>query len=288
MTTDICKTFSQNVKLSDYTTVKIGGVADLVCYPDWEEFYPTIKWLKDTRTPFAVLGRGSNTLVSDEGYRGVVVLTRKLDGIEVDKDTISCQCGASLINLSRIAKEHSLTGLEWAVGIPGSVGGAIVTNAGAWGSQIGDIVQKVEVFGEKPLLLDRESLDFSYRNSKVLNYGVVGRVILKLKKAEQKDIVRREEICIKRRNDTQPKGYSLGSIFKAYNGIGAGYYVDRAGLKGLRVGGAEVNRVHAGFITNVGNATASDYRAVIDIVTLKVEEKFGITLEKEIKYLGDI
>lgn len=284
---EIC-TVRQNVRLSDYTSVKIGGIADFIAYPKWNEFYPTLKSLTDTNIPYVVLGRGSNTLISDDGYRGVVVSTRRLEGVEVFENELRCQCGASLVNVARIAKSHSLTGLEWAVGIPASVGGAIVTNAGAWGGCMADVTVGAVVFSNKERYVTAEELGFTYRSSRVESLGIVGEVILRLKKGNVAEIEKKEREYVSRRQSTQPKGYSLGSVFKRHNGVSAGYYVDRAGLKGKRIGGAEVSKLHAGFIVNVGGATARDYYELIRYVENTVEEKFGITLEREIKFLGTI
>lgn len=288
MTIDQICTVRRKVRLSDYTSVKIGGEADVVAYPEWKEFYPTLKFLADTSTPHVVLGRGSNTLISDEGYRGIVVATGKLDGVEVVGDRIRCQCGASLINVARIAKLHSLTGMEWAIGIPASIGGAIVTNAGAWGGCIGDVVESVTVFSDTERRVEKDELGFSYRSSKIASLGTVGEVVIRLKKGNPHDVEKLQREYVKKRLDTQPKGYSLGSVFKAHNGVSAGYYIDKAGLKGKRIGGAEVSLVHAGFILNVGGATARDYYELIRYVEKTVWKKFGITLEREIKLLGNI
>lgn len=288
MTIDQICTVRRKVRLSDYTSVKIGGEADVVAYPEWKEFYPTLKFLSDTSTPHVVLGRGSNTLISDEGYRGIVVTTGKLDGVEVVGDRIRCQCGASLINVARIAKLHSLTGMEWAIGIPASIGGALVTNAGAWGGCIGDVVESATVFSDTERRVGKDELGFSYRSSKIASLGTVGEVVVRLKKGNPYDVEKLEREYVKKRLDTQPKGYSLGSVFKAHNGVSAGYYIDEAGLKGMRIGGAEVSLVHAGFILNVGGATARDYYELIRYVEKTVWEKFGITLEREIKLLGSI
>lgn len=285
---DVCKTVKKSVILSDYTSVKIGGICDTVAYPEWGEFYSTLSYL-DCKVPYVVLGRGSNTLISDSGFRGVVVTTAKLSLVEVDSNGIVCQCGASLPKISKIAKEHSLSGLEWAVGIPASIGGALVTNAGAYGGCIGDIVEWAEIFRRgKAYVYDGSDLDFGYRHSKVSDLGTVGRVKLRLSPDLVKNVEERErEIRIKRAS-TQPVGLSLGSVFKAHNGVSAGYYLDKAGLKGVSIGGAMISDVHAGFIINRGGATAKDYLALIELAEEVVAKKYGIKLQREIKLLGEI
>lgn len=288
MTLDGICAFRQNIRLSDYTSVKIGGVADCVCYPEWKNFYSTLRYLSDGDIPHVVLGRGTNTLISDDGYRGVVVSTAKLTGVEVSGDTIRAQCGASLAGVARIAREHSLSGLEWAVGIPGSIGGALVTNAGAWGGCIGDVLEGATVFLDKERYVSSKELGLSYRHSEVEHLGTVGEVTIRLRRGSQKDIEDREREYIIKRLSTQPKGYSLGCVFKACNGISAGYYIDKSGLKGARIGGAVVSEIHAGFILNTGGATQRDYCELIRHVEKTVEEKFGIRLEREIKFLGNI
>lgn len=281
-----CSTVKNNVRLSDYTSVKIGGIGDVVAYPTRKEFSNTIIDLFNDNQPFCLLGRGSNTLISDSGFRGVVVMTSRISAISVVEDTMYCEAGASLIEACRIAREHGLSGLEWAVGIPGSIGGALVTNAGAYGSAIGDIVMSATLVNIKETVYKKEDLGFTYRDSKVESLGVVKDVVLKLKKSDYFNIRKLESDYIEKRRNSQPKALSLGSVYKAHNGIGAGYYIDQAGLKGLRIGGAEVSRVHAGFIINLGGATSMDYREVMRTVEDTVYNKYGIELIREIKFLG--
>lgn len=280
-----CSTIKRNVILSDYTSVKIGGVGKMVAYPTANEFSDTIIELVDNDLPFYILGRGSNTLISDDGYRGVVVMTTKLNSISVVGETMCCGAGASLIEASRLARENSLSGLEWAVGIPGSIGGALVTNAGAYGGSIGDIVDSVTIVKDKEKVYKNEDLGFTYRDSRVGDLGAVKDVVLKLKKSDYFAIVNREGEYVTRRRNSQPRALSLGSVYKAHNGISAGYYIDQAGLKGLRIGGAEVSHVHAGFIINLGGATSRDYHKIMEIVEQTVYDKYGIKLIREIKFL---
>ena len=280
-----CSTIKRNVILSDYTSVKIGGVGKMVAYPTANEFSDTIIELVDNDLPFYILGRGSNTLISDDGYRGVVVMTTKLNSISVVGETMCCGAGASLIEASRLARENSLSGLEWAVGIPGSIGGALVTNAGAYGGSIGDIVDSVTIVKDKEKVYKNEDLGFTYRDSRVGDLGAVKDVVLKLKKSDYFAIVNREGEYVTRRRNSQPRALSLGSVYKAHNGISAGYYIDQAGLKGLRIGGAEVSHVHAGFIINLGGATSRDYHKIMEIVEQAVYDKYGIKLIREIKFL---
>ena len=280
-----CSTIKRNVILSDYTSVKIGGVGKMVAYPTANEFSDTIIELVDNDLPFYILGRGSNTLISDDGYRGVVVMTTKLNSISVVGETMCCGAGASLIEASRLARENSLSGLEWAVGIPGSIGGALVTNAGAYGGSIGDIVDSVTIVKDKEKVYKNEDLGFTYRDSRVGDLGTVKDVVLKLKKSDYFAIVNREGEYVTRRRNSQPRALSLGSVYKAHNGISAGYYIDQAGLKGLRIGGAEVSHVHAGFIINLGGATSRDYHKIMETVEQAVYNKYGIKLIREIKFL---
>lgn len=283
-----CSVTKNQVRLSDYTSVKIGGIANLVTYPTQCEIAGLINYLECDNIPYIVLGKGSNTLISDNGYSGVVVLTSKLTDIETDEDTITCGSGVSLPTLARVAKEHCLTGLEWAVNIPGTIGGGMVTNAGAYGMALCDIVESATIVKDITKVYYNADLGFGYRKSNIPSLGTVSRVRLKLKKESPQTILALEREYIKRRQSSQPKGYSLGSVFRSHNGVSAGYYIEQAGLKGVKIGGAEISAIHANFIINTGSATAKDYLALINLIEDKVYSTFGIRLVKEINIVGEI
>ncbi len=283
-----CSVTKNQVRLSDYTSVKIGGIARTVSYPTSCEIVGLIKYLEYDNIPYFVLGKGSNTLISDNGYGGVVVLTSKLTDIETDGDTITCGSGVTLPTLAKIAKEYCLSGLEWAVNIPGSVGGGIVTNAGAFGVTLSDIVESATIVKDTTKVYDNADLGFGYRKSNIPSLGTVTQVRLKLKKESPQTILTLEREYIKRRQNSQPKGYSLGSVFRAHNGVSAGYYIEQAGLKGVKIGGAEISPIHANFIINTGSATARDYLALINLIEETVYSTFGIRLVKEINIVGEI
>ena len=283
-----CSVTKNQVRLSDYTSVKIGGIANTVCYPTQYEIVGLIEYLECNNIPYTVLGKGSNTLISDDGYSGVVVLTSKLTDIQVDGDVIVCGSGVSLPSLAKIAKDYRLSGLEWAVNIPGTIGGGIVTNAGAFGCALCDIVESATIVKSTTNVYSNSQLGFGYRKSIVSSLGTVSRVRLKLKKESPQTILALEKEYIKRRQDSQPKGYSLGSIFRAHNGVSAGYYIEQAGLKGVKIGGAQISAIHANFIINTGSATAKDYLAIINLIEETVYSNFGIRLIREIRFLGEI
>ncbi len=283
----------ENEALKKYSFTKTGGKADiLVRVKSEEDFQNIIKYSKENNIELTILGNGSNVLISDEGIRGIVVITSELNAIDLSEDNIlSCYAGTTLEELANFCIENSLTNLEFSCGIPGSVGGAIFMNAGAYGGEMKEVVQKVEVFtrdGEKKTYTNEE-MQFSYRHSVIQETKeIIFKVYFKMDKGNKEEIVAKVEDLNKQRSDKQPLEYpSCGSVFKRPEGYFAGKLIQDAGLQGLTIGGAQVSKKHAGFMVNVDNATCEDYKNLIKKVQEKVLENSGVELECEVKILGE-
>lgn len=281
----VCKVIKEDLVLSDYTTFGIGGKCKLVLFPNRvDELVDILNLaLKRGEKPF-ILGAGSNLLVSDNGFDGVVICARKLDDIKLEKNTIFASAGAKLPTICHLASSRNLAGVEFCSGIPATLGGAIKMNAGAFGQSIGSVVESVNVWRDGNIYTYKPN--FSYRKSD-LSGGVVLGATLKLEFSDREQIKEKIKLFRELRSQKQPKGKSAGSIFLSVGGVSAGYFIDSAGLKGLRVGGAEVSNVHAGFIINRGNATACEVLSLIYIIKERVYDKFGVKLQTEIDFLGE-
>ncbi|MDR1692853.1 MAG: UDP-N-acetylmuramate dehydrogenase [Oscillospiraceae bacterium] len=271
--------------LSSLTTFRIGGPCDAVYTP--ESAAEMTALLKTLDCP-TVLGRGSNILAADEGVRTPVILTAGLNAIRIEGDTLRAGCGVSLPELSRAAESASLTGLEWAGGIPGTVGGGTVMNAGAYGGQMSDVLVSVCCADRER---DASECRFGYRQSVFTENPTltVLEVTLKLTHGDPADISRRTEAFRKARNEKQPVSLpSAGSFFKRPEGHFAGALIERCGLKGVSVGGARVSEKHAGFLVNTGGATCRDVMILAERVRETVLRETGVALTPEVKLLGDI
>ncbi len=284
--------YNENTLLSNCTSFKIGGKADLFISPDsTEKLSAVISICNENNVKVLVLGKGSNLLVSDNGFKGVVISTSMLDKIElIDETTIYCQSGVTLSRLCRFALENSLTGLEFAFGIPGSAGGAAYMNAGAYGGEMKDVLYKCDHLtadGSISSFTDSE-LDLSYRHSAYSKSDkIITALYLKLKKGDKNSIKAKMDELMSKRRDKQPLEYpSAGSTFKRPEGYFAGALVEGCGLKGFTVGGAQVSEKHAGFVINIGGATASDVLAVIEHCKKTVYESNGVILEPEVEIIG--
>lgn len=278
--------------LSKHTTFRIGGKADYFVKPASEnEVVVLVKELNENNIDFYIMGNGSNILASDDGYRGVIVyIGENLSDIELlDESTIKAGAGAMLSKVARVALDNSLSGMEFASGIPGSVGGAVVMNAGAYGGEIKDIIVKVKVCDKSGRIFEiaNEELDFSYRHSAIQEEGyIVLGAIFTLKPGNKEEISRTVKEISAKRKEKQPLEYpSAGSTFKRPEGYYAGKLIMDAGLRGYRVGGAMVSEKHCGFVINADNATASDVKKLMEDVADKVEEQYGVRLEPEVKFL---
>ncbi|MEE1283015.1 MAG: UDP-N-acetylmuramate dehydrogenase [Acutalibacteraceae bacterium] len=285
----------ENESMSKHTTFKIGGNAQaLIKVTNNEGLIDILKKCKECEIPVFILGKGSNLLVSDRGIDGIVI---KLDGVFnqiklIDDETICCGAGVSLAKLCSYACEHGLSGLEFAWGIPGSVGGAVYMNAGAYGGEMKDVLYSCAHIDDNNTAgtLNADSLGLSYRHSIYSeNNYIITSATVKLKKDSSVEIRNRMNDYMNRRKDKQPVEYpSAGSVFKRPEGYFAGTLIQDANLKGKQIGGAQVSEKHAGFIINKGNATCNDVLELVNFIQEKVKEETGITLECEIKPIGKL
>ena len=285
----------ENESMSKHTTFKIGGNAQaLIKVTNNEGLIDILRKCTESEIPVFILGKGSNLLVSDNGIDGIVI---KLDGVfsqikQIDEETICCGAGVSLAKLCSYACEHGLSGLEFAWGIPGSVGGAVYMNAGAYGGEMKDVIESCTHIDTNSTAgtLNADQLDLSYRHSIYSeNNYVITSVTLKLKKDSSVEIRNRMNDYMSRRKDKQPVEYpSAGSVFKRPEGYFAGALIQEANLKGKQIGGAMVSEKHAGFIINKGNATCNDVLELVKHIQSKVKENSGITLECELKPVGKL
>ena len=279
--------------MKQHTTFKIGGPADYFLVPETgEEVGEIIKICRKTDTPYFILGNGSNLLVGDGGYRGAVIqVYRNMSAVTVEGTTITAQAGALLSAVAAAAKNASLTGFEFAGGIPGTVGGAAVMNAGAYGGEMKDVLVEVTVMDAegKIFAISAEKLELGYRTSVIKKAGyIVLEAKIRLKEGDQEAIRERMKELTIQRTTKQPLEYpSAGSTFKRPEGYFAGKLVMDSGLRGYQVGGARVSEKHCGFVINAGDATAKDVRTLMDNVRDIVYEKYGVTLEPEVKFLGE-
>ena len=279
--------------MKQHTTFKIGGPADYFLVPETgEEVGEIIKICRKTDIPYFILGNGSNLLVGDGGYRGAVIqVYRNMSAVTVEGTTITAQAGALLSAVAAAAKNASLTGFEFAGGIPGTVGGAAVMNAGAYGGEMKDVLVEVTVMDAegKIFAIPAEKLELGYRTSVIKKAGyIVLEAKIRLKEGDQEAIRERMKELPIQRTTKQPLEYpSAGSTFKRPEGYFAGKLVMDSGLRGYQVGGARISEKHCGFVINAGDATAKDVRTLMDNVRDIVYEKYGVTLEPEVKFLGE-
>ena len=288
-----CKA-SKNERLSDHISFKVGGPCPLLIEPKNEnQLKDIITEIRKENIPFAVLGNGTNVLVSDGGIDKVIVkigdeMTRlSLEG----EDVISCSAGTKVVTLCKFALENSLSGLEFAYGIPGTCGGAVFMNAGAYGGEMKDIVRGVQAVspdGRRTKVFSHDELDFGYRHSALQDNGwIATKVMLDMTAGDKSDIAAVMKDLNARRNAKQPVNYpSAGSTFKRPEGYFAGKLIEDAGLRGLTVGGAQVSTLHSGFIINKEGATATDILQLISLVQNTVYDKFGVMLEPEVRIIG--
>lgn len=278
--------------LKNYTYTKVGGPADYLVFPrNKSELTKVVAFANQEGIPWLVLGNASNLIVRDGGIRGFVIMFDRLNTITVNGYTIEAEAGAKLIETSKVALYHSLTGFEFACGIPGSVGGAVFMNAGAYGGEIAHVLLSAQIMtrdGEIKTLEARE-LRFGYRHSVIQESGaVVISAKFALKPGDHQQIGQEMARLNHLRELKQPLEYpSCGSVFKRPAGHFAGQLIMEAGLKGYRIGGVEVSTKHAGFMVNVAKGTASDYEDLIAHVITAVEDKAGVTLEPEVRIIGD-
>lgn len=278
--------------LMEYTYTKTGGPADVLAFPkNKKEVKQLIDYCRENEIPWIVLGNASNLIVKDGGIRGVVIMLSDMTAISVEGETITAEAGAKLIDTTYAALDHSLAGFEFACGIPGSIGGAVFMNAGAYEGQLQDVFESADV-----LLADGrfetwgpEQMNFSYRHSAIQDQSaIVLSARFKLAAGEHDMIQKRMTELTELRQLKQPLEYpSCGSVFKRPPGHFTGKLIQDAGLQGLKWGGAQISMKHAGFIVNIDNATATDYIELIAHIQQVIKEKFDVALETEVRIIGE-
>ncbi|WP_101843123.1 UDP-N-acetylmuramate dehydrogenase [Halobacillus sp. Marseille-P3879] len=286
----------ENVKtdevLKNHLYTKLGGKADFFITPtNYKEIQNVVKFSNEENIPFTLLGNGSNLIIKDGGIRGIVISLKNLDDISTDGNTIVAQSGARIIDASRHALKESLSGLEFACGIPGTVGGALYMNAGAYGGEIKDVLDYAYVVDRNGDLVKRlaSDLELDYRTSNIEEQkDIVIEATFSLKPGKYQDIKEVMDDLTYKRESKQPLEYpSCGSVFKRPPGYFAGKLIQDSQLQGTNIGGAEVSTKHAGFIVNKNNATTTDYISLIEHVQKTVKEKFGVDLEREVRIIGE-
>lgn len=284
--------WEQNCPLSRHSSFHIGGAADLALFPkSSDELCQALTFLRTQDVPILVIGNGSNVVFSDEGYRGVVVFTGKCRKIKIEDDTVYADAGVSLSALSSAVRDEGLSGLEFAFGIPGTLGGAVYMNAGAYGGSMSDVCISSEYYDLKTgqvfgLFGDEQCFD--YRKSIYQEHPeyIILSATLKLKKGKRRQITEQMRMYWEKRKNAQPLELpNAGSTFKRPEGHFAGKLIEDCGLKGLTVGGAQVSTKHAGFIVNIGGATCEDVKRLIEQIKATVLQQTGVELECEIKFL---
>ncbi len=282
-----------NEPMWKHTTFRAGGEAQcFIRVSRVDQLVKLIPYFREVEIPYFILGNGSNLLVGDKGYQGVILqIGNKMNHISANGTRITAEAGASLSGVAAWALEKGLTGLEFASGIPGTLGGGIVMNAGAYGGEIKQIVSLVTVMNRQGeiLELDNETMEFGYRTSIIRNRPfIVLESVMDLQPGNREEIRARMEELSRRRKAKQPLEFaSAGSTFKRPEGYFAGKLIMDAGLRGYSIGGAQVSEKHCGFVINTGRATAADIVEVIQEVQERVKDKFGVTLEREVIFLGD-
>ena len=281
----------ENVTLAPYTTMRTGGPAALFAEPrNAQQLAHVHQWAQEKGLSLLILGNGSNLLIADSGFDGLVIhLGRALSEVSVFANTLTAQAGASLAAAARAAAQASLTGLEFAAGIPGSIGGAVCMNAGAYGGEIAQVIVSARVLTPEGVrTVSKDELSLGYRSSAVMQNGwVVLEATFELAPGSPDEIKATMADLAARRREKQPLQYpSCGSFFKRPVGYYAGARIEQAGLKGYRVGDAQVSELHAGFVINRGHATSSEIYRLMQEVQCRVQAQFGVTLEPEVRLIG--
>lgn len=286
------KNLQFNIPLKTKNTMHVGGNAKFYKEPTTtKELVKFIKFCQKNNVKYFVLGNGSNTIVSDKGFDGAVICTKKLKKITYNKKTVCAFAGVNLFVFNNFLKENGLKGLEFSYGIPGTVGGAVSINAGAYGKNMSLFVDKLLVYdGKKLVYLKNKQLEYGYRTSLVKAKGyIVIKAFFKFEKGDKQQIEKEQKEFYNRRKISQPlEFYNSGSIFKCPNGLIAGKIIDNMGLKGVKINGAEVSALHANFIINRGEASCKDVLDLIALLKQKVYETHEVMLETEVVTLGDI
>ena len=290
---DKFKNILLNEPMKNHTSFKIGGPVDLMIIAEnEEELIDAIKISRENKIDFLIMGNGSNLLIKDGGIRGIVIKVNEgFNKIKLDNNKLYCEAGALLSRVSKKALKHSLKGMEFASGIPGTIGGAITMNAGAYGGEMKDIITKVRVINSNNEIVEytNEEMNFRYRNSRVGDEDlIVLGVEIELTPGDFDEIEETMKDLTNKRTSKQPLEFpSGGSTFKRPEGYFAGKLIEDSGLKGLRHGGAQVSEKHSGFVINVDNANCKDVLELISVIQKVVRDMFNVELEREIKLLGE-
>lgn len=286
--------YLENQSMVAYTTMQVGGPATAVArVRSTEELINAIKAAKDCDVRFTVIGNGSNVIFSDRGFDGLVIVTSEMKSCAIEGTCIKADCGASVTRLAVEAQKAGLTGLEFAYGIPGTLGGGVYMNAGAYGGSLSDVVVSSICFDPQSDTIRKIDLaehEFTYRHSVYTKnpHLVILAAMLQLSPGNRDEIAERMSGFMRSRKEKQPLDLpSAGSVFKRPLGYYAGELIENCGLKGYRIGGAEVSEKHAGFIVNRGNATADDIMRLVDHIQTTVNQAYSVSLECEIKYIGE-
>ena len=275
-----------------YTSIKVGGPADSLLFPkNVEELRKVVRYAKRRKIPFFILGKGSNLIVKDKGIRGwVISLTQGMKKAQMEGNVITAEAGLSLQRLVQFTVLKGLTGLEPFFGIPGTVGGGLAMNAGAWGAELKDVLLSVTLMKEDGEIVERShsKLNFSYRGLALPSSWIILKGRFQLKKGKREEILERVKSYSEKRKKTQPLDYpSAGSIFKNPEEGPAGKWIEEVGLKGFKIGQAMVSDRHANFIINLGKATAEEVISLMEWVEKRIYEEKGISLEREVRVVGE-
>ena len=284
----------ENVPMAEHSSFKAGGSADLMVMPQSiDQLKEVLQILSGGDYPYMILGNGSNILVKDSGYRGIMVkMGSAFDSVQIDGNRVICGAGTLLSVAAKAAANAGLAGLEFASGIPGSIGGAVFMNAGAYDGEIKFVLEKARIIskdGTQDRYMTADELDMGYRHTALHESGDIAvEAVFKLEEGNAEEIKAKIADLTARRNSKQPVQFpSAGSFFKRPVGYFAGKLVQDAGLKGLTVGGAQVSELHSGFVINIGGATATDILQLMEIVQQTVMDKFGVMLEPEVRIIGE-
>ncbi len=283
--------FQFNQKLNEYTNTKLGGKANIVFWPKTiQEIQKIINIINEYKIKFIILGNASNVIISDNDFEGIVIITTKLNKVEKKENTICVQTGAMIIDVAKYSQVNELSGLEWAAGIPGTIGGAAYMNAGAYGGQMEQVVDSIQVLMPSGDIkkFEKHELKFGYRYNIIQDIkGIILSVSFNMKKRNKLDIYNDMEHFNELRAQKQPLEYpSCGSVFKRPEGHFAGKLIMDSKLQGYTIGGAQVSKKHAGFIINLGNATSLDYIMLIEHIQNKVFKHYSIKLQTEVKIIN--
>lgn len=274
--------------LANYTTLRIGGEAEILAFPNEENISALLETIKDEGLPYYVFGGGSNLLIGDKGFRGIIINTKNMDTISLNGCMLTVGAGAKLGRILAFVLKRGFSGMEGLIGIPGTVGGAIFVNAGSFGYEIKDVLEEIDIFDEDLNLktLKRDDINFQYRSSGLTANSIIKRAKFKLKNNNESTFEIMKDFLNKKRATQPITERSAGCVFKNPEGFSAGYLIDKAGLKGMRIGDILVSNVHANFFINVNKGKAKDFLTLMDIVRDRVFKLFSIELKPEIRILG--